>query len=97
MSTTQNAKLAAMLVKGATINALAEGSGLCRQTVSTFVDSLRAEGAVHVARYATDTTGRKVVPVHKLGRRPDKIKPDPLTPAEKQKAYRDRLKKARKS
>ena len=97
MSIQQEAKLAALMVKGGTVRAMADSSGMCRQTVSKFVEAMHAEGVAYISGYARDAIGRRVVPIHKLGRGRSKPKPPALTPAEKQKAYRQRQKKSGKS
>ena len=73
------------LLEGASINELAEKTGLCRKSVERYTGMMyrRKNKLIHVYDWKCDSRGRWVIRVYKWGNRPDKKKPAPKTQAQK--------------
>ena len=71
------------LLEGASINELAEKTGLGRKSVERHTGMMYRRKLIHVSEWRADSRGRWVIRVYKWGNRPDKKKPAPKTQAQK--------------
>jgi predicted transcriptional regulator len=84
------------LVEGhATVNEIAEVSGLSPQSVRGYVTAMRKQKALHVAAWEFDAAGRRRVASYALGEKRDAPKPEQRSRAELVRAYRSRQRDAR--
>ena len=78
------------LLEGASINELAEKTGLCRKSVERYTGMMYRRKLIHVSEWRADSRGRYVIRVYKWGNRVDTKKPAPKTQAERDRASRKR-------
>lgn len=89
------AVMVARLVEGpATVQDIADESGLSEQSVRGYMRAMRKRHAVHVAGWELDAAGRHTLAAYRLGRKPDAARVPPLTRAEMARHYRARKKDA---
>ena len=87
--------MVAALVDGmATVQDLADESGLSEQSVRDYVRAMRKRRAVHVAAWEHDGAGRQSRAAYRLGRKPDAVRVPPRDRAEIARQYRARKKDA---
>jgi transposase-like protein len=94
MSPQQLAIVHRVLRGGGSIGMLATSTGVRRQTASEWVRELQSQGLVRIDRWGKDALGRPVA-MYRFGRGADAERPGGMTPAEKQRAYRARVKRQR--
>jgi hypothetical protein len=91
-----NAEQYSLLIKALrhrpTIGDIAMATGLTRQTVAKTLKVMRHQAVAYIAEWEQDDYGRWKVARWALGDSLDAEKPKAITSAEKQRAYRDRLK-----
>lgn len=65
----------ALKAQGQTYDALVAVSGLAKESVARWVKQMRELEVVHVADWAEDVRGRRIVPVFRWGNQPDMPRP----------------------
>lgn len=89
------AVMVARLVEGpATVQDIADESGLSEQSVRGYMRAMRKRRAVHVATWEHDAAGRQTRAAYRLGHKPDAVCVPPRTRAEIARHYRARKKDA---
>lgn len=86
----------ALRVRPHTAAELEQITGLHWRSVSRWITSMRAVGAVHVARWTEDSRGRGTVAVYTWGPGADAPRRKPLTAAERMAGTRARRARERK-
>ena len=67
-----------------------ELTGLNRQVLTRWVNSVRADGLVRICGWGPDATGRPIVPQFAFGDAADAERPTPKTSLERMRATRER-------
>lgn len=78
----------------ATVQDIAQETGLTEQSVRDYMRAMRKRRAVHVAGWEHDTAGRQTLAAYQLGRKPDAVRVPPRTNAERMRHYRARKRDA---
>lgn len=77
-----------------TVEQLASAIGLCRTQAGRYAQELHAAGTIHIAKWTIQVSGRATrLPVYAAGAGRDKPRPAVLTPAQRQAAYKARLRR----
>lgn len=93
MNSQQLAVVMRSLKKKATVASICASTGMTRQTIYKTLRALEGARVARIADWKRDTTGRAVEPVWSLGSDAS-VPRRRMTPAEKQRAYRERKKLA---
>ncbi len=93
MNSKQLATVMRMLSETATVAAMSKSAGVTRQTLYRTLSSLRAARVARIAAWNRDKNNRAIEPVWGLGDQPEAPRLG-LTNAQRQRNYRQRLKKA---
>ena len=83
------------LQSGASIDRIANITGLCRKSVERHTGMMYLRKLIHIHDWERDSRGRWVIRVYKWGNRPDAKKPAPKTQAEKDADCRKKRKQLR--
>jgi predicted ArsR family transcriptional regulator len=87
--------MVSLLIEGpATVQDIADETGLTEQSVRDYMRAMRKRRAVHVAAWEHDKAGRQTRAAYRLGRKPDAARVPPRTNADRMKHYRARKKDA---
>jgi hypothetical protein len=76
----------------ATVQDITLATGMTRQTVAKTLKAMRRQAVAHIDAWEPDNQGRWTIARWALGEGQDASKPAAQTPADKQRAYRERAK-----
>lgn len=88
--------MVAALAEGpATVQDIAEETGLTDMSVRGYIRAMRKRRVIHIARWEHDAAGRQTLAAYQLGQKRDAVRVPPRSRAEMARHYRARKRDAR--